>query len=62
MRASFKIQNKRLNVDPNIKSYLKSGEQRAINLGNRGPIKFDPDGQLAADIRESYSDIGFYVF
>jgi hypothetical protein len=62
MRASFKIQNKRLNVDSNIKSYLKSGEQRAINLGNRGPIKFDPDGQLAADIRESYSDIGFYVF
>ncbi|MBT6306677.1 MAG: phytanoyl-CoA dioxygenase [Rhodospirillaceae bacterium] len=57
-----KTQGKQSSIDENIQSYLKAGEQRAIDLGNRGPIKFDSDGRLSADIRESYSNIGFYIF
>ena len=50
MGSSFKTQNNQLHVNTNIKSYLKAGEQRAIKLGNRGPIKFAPDGRLASDL------------
>jgi hypothetical protein len=62
MEDSPKTQGKQSSIDENIQSYLKAGEQRAIDLGNRGPIKFDSDGRLSADIRESYSNIGFYIF
>jgi hypothetical protein len=42
--------------------YRAEGEQRAAALGNRGPIRFDADGALAADILEAYRRCGFYVF
>lgn len=42
--------------------YQRAGEARAAALGNRGPIRFNPDGTLAADILEAYWRCGFYVF
>ena len=62
MSASFKNKNQYGSDDLSVQSYLQDGELRAMDLGNRGPIKFDNDGQLSAEIRNAYSDIGFYVF
>ncbi len=45
-----------------MSAYLRRGEARALALGNRGPIRFDADGRLAADILEAYWRLGFYVF
>ena len=45
-----------------VESYLKEGEKKALDLGNRGPIIFDDDGNLCKKIRESYSENGFYIF
>ena len=45
-----------------MKQYLIEGEQKALSLNNRGPIKFDENGDLAEEIREAYSQFGFYVF
>ncbi|MGB5324640.1 MAG: phytanoyl-CoA dioxygenase family protein [Pseudomonadales bacterium] len=45
-----------------MRQYLIEGEQRALAMANRGPLKFGPDGQLDAAIREAYSHYGFYIF
>jgi hypothetical protein len=45
-----------------MESYLIEGEKKAIELGNRGPIQFDDDGNLCKEIRKSYSKNGFYIF
>ena len=45
-----------------MESYLIEGEKKAIELGNRGPIQFDDDGNLCKEIRKSYSENGFYIF
>ena len=45
-----------------MRRYLIEGQDRALTLENRGPIRFEPDGGLAQDIREAYSRFGFYVF
>ena len=42
--------------------YYKAGRNKALNLGNRGPIKFNSDGSLAKQILDAYSEFGFYVF
>jgi hypothetical protein len=42
--------------------YLLTGEQKALELDNRGPIRFDEKGRLAKDILASYSHYGFYIF
>ena len=42
--------------------YLREGERKALELDNRGPIKFTPDGSLDSEILEAYSRYGFYVF
>ena len=42
--------------------YFEAGAERARALGNRGPLRFDGNGDLAADIREALDEIGFYVF
>ena len=44
------------------KAYFEAGGQRALELGNRGPIEFDGAGNLAQHIREAYWKHGFYVF
>ncbi|MCP5025932.1 MAG: phytanoyl-CoA dioxygenase family protein [Actinomycetia bacterium] len=42
--------------------YLVDGRRRALDLGNRGPLRFDDKGRLHADIRAAYWEHGFYVF
>ena len=42
--------------------YIREGEQKAYELGNRGPIRFDSDGTLHKDIADAYRRCGFYVF
>ncbi len=43
-------------------AYLCAGEARARAAGNRGPVRFGPDGKLHPDILEAYWERGFYVF
>ncbi len=45
-----------------MESYIREGNERAHALGNRGPIRLDDNGKLAADIVEAYWETGFYVF
>ena len=45
-----------------LRDYIEAGEARAYALGNRGPIRFDDDGNLHPDILASYWQHGFYVF
>src|SRR5262245_39232114 len=45
-----------------MQAYLSAGERKALALGNRGPIRFEASGALAADIVEAYWRCGFYVF
>lgn len=45
-----------------MRDYLISGERKAYEMPNRGPIRFDSNGGLAADILQAYSEYGFYVF
>jgi ectoine hydroxylase-related dioxygenase (phytanoyl-CoA dioxygenase family) len=43
-------------------AYFREGEKRAMALGNRGPIRFGPDGKLLSEIVEAYARTGFYIF
>ena len=45
-----------------MKNYLLEGEKAALAMNNRGPISFDAQGNLAASIRNAYSENGFYIF
>lgn len=45
-----------------MQAYQQSGEQRALALNNRGPIRFTADGELHPEIVQAYSEFGFYVF
>lgn len=45
-----------------MRDYLIAGEQRALAMKNRGPIRFDENGQLDPAIVEAYSRYGFYIF
>jgi hypothetical protein len=45
-----------------VKQYLLEGEQAAYALDNRGPIKLSTNVELEPEIREAYSNYGFYVF
>ena len=45
-----------------MRVYLEAGAQRAMALGNRGPIRFTADGKVHPDILDAYWRCGFYVF
>lgn len=45
-----------------MEEYLAAGEKRALDLGNRGPIRFVGEGALHPDILEAYWKYGFYIF
>ena len=45
-----------------MRNYLLRGEQAALAMDNRGPIRFNASGRLAEDIQAAYSKYGFYVF
>jgi len=42
--------------------YIRDGERRAREIGNRGPVRLDTNGKLHPDIVEAYWQQGFYVF
>ncbi|MCH9675106.1 MAG: phytanoyl-CoA dioxygenase family protein [Gammaproteobacteria bacterium] len=41
--------------------YIRAAERRAKHMGNRGPVRWGPDGQLHPDILEAYWTHGFYI-
>lgn len=43
-------------------AYRRAGEERAGALGNRGPIRFDTEGNLDPAILDAYWRTGFYIF
>jgi hypothetical protein len=43
-------------------TYREAAENKAMALGNRGPIKYDASGALHEDICDAYWNTGFYVF
>jgi len=45
-----------------LEKYTMSGEDRALQLGNRGPVSFGANGKLSAEIMDAYEKHGFYVF
>ena len=45
-----------------MQAYFREGEERAMALGNRGPIRLTDDGKLHPDILDAYRRVGFYVF
>ena len=45
-----------------MREYLLAGHHHALDLDNRGPIKFDENGKLASHIVDAYNKYGFYVF
>jgi len=48
--------------EASMQRYLALGAEKAANLGNRGPIRFDAGGHLHPEIMRAYSRCGFYVF
>jgi len=45
-----------------MKAYQEEGVRVAAKIGNRGPVRFGPDGKLHRDIVEAYWKHGFYIF
>jgi phytanoyl-CoA dioxygenase PhyH len=45
-----------------MERFRHEGEARAMQLGNRGPIKFDENGKVDSSILDAYSRCGFYIF
>ena len=45
-----------------VDEYLRNGERRACELGNRGPLRLADNGSLHPDVLAAYSRHGFYVF
>lgn len=50
-----------MDVPPKLTAYFKDGAERAMTLGNRGPLKFADDGAIHPDIIDAYWHFGFYV-
>ena len=48
-------------AESDMASYREDGTNRALQLDNRGPIRFGDDGHLHPEIIEAYSRHGFYV-
>jgi hypothetical protein len=45
-----------------VRAYLHEGLRQAYAFGNRGPIRFEGDGNIHPEIVDAYSRYGFYVF
>ena len=45
-----------------MRVYRDEGTSRALALPNRGPLRLDATGRVAADILDAYREYGFYVF
>jgi ectoine hydroxylase-related dioxygenase (phytanoyl-CoA dioxygenase family) len=46
----------------NMSRYIKTGEEIASNIDNRGPLVLTKNGKLQSDILEAYWEHGFYIF
>ena len=46
----------------NWEQYSLAGQKHALELGNRGPMRFEKSGLLEQDILDAYFRTGFYVF
>lgn len=44
-----------------MRQYLIDGQEKAMQLPNRGPIRFDANGKLDSEILNAYSTYGFYI-
>ncbi len=42
--------------------YKAQGLKRALEIGNRGPLRLDPDGKMDPQIVRAYQAQGYYVF
>lgn len=45
-----------------MRDYLANGRERALQLPNRGPIRYSNNGSIDPDILDAYWEYGFYVF
>lgn len=45
-----------------MRGYQNQGMQIAAEIGNRGPVRFGPDGKLHPEILAAYWQHGFYIF
>ncbi|MGB1244991.1 MAG: phytanoyl-CoA dioxygenase family protein [Porticoccaceae bacterium] len=45
-----------------VRQYLIEGQRRALALPNRGPLRFNDEGEIHQDILDAYSAYGFYIF
>ena len=45
-----------------MERYLAEGEIKAYELGNRGPVRYDRNGNLHEEILTAYWQCGFYIF
>jgi len=45
-----------------VNVYADAGVARARSLGNRGPLRYDSNGAVSAEILHAYNHYGFYVF
>jgi ectoine hydroxylase-related dioxygenase (phytanoyl-CoA dioxygenase family) len=50
-----------VDVQPNLATYFEEGADRAMTLGNRGPLRYAEDGSIHPDIIDAYWRFGFYV-
>ena len=48
-------------ISPELAAYFDQGTERAMTLGNRGPLRFVDDGSIHPDILDAYWRFGFYV-
>ena len=48
--------------EPAMERYRREGEDRALAVDNRGPLRFDAHGRLDPTILDAYRRHGFYVF
>ncbi|MDG0969351.1 MAG: phytanoyl-CoA dioxygenase family protein [Porticoccaceae bacterium] len=45
-----------------VRRYILDGQKRAMALPNRGPLRFDKNGNIHSDILADYATYGFYIF
>ena len=45
-----------------MERYLAAGAIKAHELGNRGPVRYDRNGNLHEEILAAYWQCGFYIF
>ena len=50
------------NDEPALVRYRAEGTERAMRLGNRGPICYDDNGNIDRSILDAYGRHGFYIF